>query len=359
MVGSAFRGDKLRLVREARGLSQDDLSRLSEIPQGSISKFESDIKKPDEKQWQRLADVLQVYPKFFARPELVLGAGLGEVFHRRRKMNQKTLTKIHARLNIVTLALSDLFLSVDQPQVSVPVWEDDEDPNLELLANSLRLHWYVPAGPIQNLSELLARAGIILVPFDFEGERIDAIGRWPLGLPPVIFYNPEVTDDRLRFTLAHELAHFCLHSGQSLNLMNRDLESEADGFASAFLMPEEDIRGSLRGLSITKLGSLKLTWKCSMASLITRAKQLGTISPRTAHDLWRQMSAYGYRTREPLQFDFRCEEPDLQFRKLISLHLNQLSYSVSELAERTGIREEEARKIYGMPSRSSGLWLVR
>ena len=83
-----------------------------------------------------------------------------------------------------------------------------------------------------------------------------------------------------------------------------------------------------------------------MASLIMRARQLDTISSRTGDELWRQMSSFGYRLVEPPQYEVHCEDPGRRFRELISIHFDQLAYSIAELAEMTGITEYELKQIY-------------
>jgi Zn-dependent peptidase ImmA (M78 family)/DNA-binding XRE family transcriptional regulator len=335
-------------VREARGISQSRLASVSNISQGTLSKFESQVQEPDETQLDLLAASLEVEERFFFRTDLVWGVGPNEIFHRKRQLGKKVLAKIHARMNLLTLVVSDLLSSVEWRELNLLAWDRDDDPDSERAAAAVRIHWHVPNGPIVSVSELLTQAGVLLIPFDFEGEKIDAIGRWPLGLPPMIFYNPETPDDRLRFTLAHELAHFCLHYGRTLDLITSDIERETDAFASALLLPADEVRNALRGLSLTKLGQLKLYWKSSMASLLYRARQLESISARSADELWRQMGTYGYRRQEPEQYSVSCEEPDWRFRELVQLHLTDLGYSVAELAKASGLVEKDLRRLLMM-----------
>lgn len=95
------------------------------------------------------------------------------------------------------------------------------------------------------------------IPMDgFEGCLIAK----PDGSQWKIAYNPEQgSQGRARFTLAHELGHFVLHRNQqqSFECSERDLydwdspfrqmEAEADTFASYVLMPLDDFRTQLSG----------------------------------------------------------------------------------------------------------------
>ena len=74
----------------------------------------------------------------------------------------------------------------------------------------------------------------------------------------MITYNSSLTSEgRVRFTKAHELGHYILHrhlndefmcsKDDMLDWMGRNIESEADKFASYLLMPLDDFRSQANG----------------------------------------------------------------------------------------------------------------
>src|SRR5262249_11776856 len=140
-------------------------------------------------------------------------------------------------------------------------------------ARSLRETWMLPRGPINNMVELLERNGAVIVPCDFGTDLLDALSQRIDGMPILIFVNINAPADRLRLTLAHELAHMVLHT---TTLRDDDqMEQEADEFAGAFLLPAEDIRPQLRrGLDLRHLANMKSYWKVSMAAIAVRADRL-------------------------------------------------------------------------------------
>lgn len=79
----------------------------------------------------------------------------------------------------------------------------------------------------------------------------------------------------------------------------------------------------------------------AMAALLYRAKQLGFVNDNQARYLWQQFSAHKIRMREPpeLELDFPLEQPTLM-PKLLSLHLQELGYSVAQLASMLSMHEE-------------------
>lgn len=333
-----FQPDKLRLVREARGLSQASLAELSGIAQGTVSKLESGVLLPNREQASSIAAVLQVRPTYFYRADRIVGDGPGELFHRKRVTGVKQLNKINAQMNMIMFVVDDLLNSVEPRENTLPLVNEYDLDDLPEIARRLRHQWYVPSGPISSVSELLFYAGVLLIPFDFDGAPIDAVGKFRKNHVPMIFYNPLVPDDRLRFTLMHEIGHYCLHHGRLLEALDERIEKEADEFASHFLMPRDEITRELRGISVAKLGSLKLKWKCSMQAILYVAQSSGAVSRNRASEIWRELSRHGYRTHEPEFYGVRCEDPSRAFRELVELHLKELNYSVSELEAMTDLR---------------------
>ncbi len=138
------------------------------------------------------------------------------------------------------------------------------------------------------------------------------------------------------------------------------MENEANDFASALLMPARDIRPHLSGrrLSIQQLAALKPVWRVSMAALLYRANAIGAITENQSQYLWRQMSAMGYRRAEPPELDLRVEMPTV-LPEIVRLHLEDLGYGLSDLAEALRSSEEDVRALHPIPSSSPHLRLVK
>ena len=84
-------------------------------------------------------------------------------------------------------------------------------------------------------------------------------------------------------------------------------------------------------VGIAKLGDLKSFWKCSMSAIIMKAHSVGAIDETEKTILFKKMSASGYNKQEP-SFGLSFEYPIL-FHQLINLHLTELEYSETELAD--------------------------
>lgn len=335
----------ISLARESRGLTQGELAGMLGVSQGFLSKIENGALQLSEEGLRTLSRALNYPAGFFFRNDRVYGVGLGEFFHRKRQsVPKRTLSKVYAKLEVRRMEIATLLKSADIGETNFFAVDPDEyDRDIEMIAQAVRAAWKVPHGPIDNVVNLIERAGGIVVPFDFETAQIDAISNWYPGLPPLFFVNFRRPMDRIRFTLCHEIGHLIMHKAPTKSPV--DLEREADRFAAEFLMPGEEIGRSLINLNLQKLAALKPHWKVSMGALIQRAADLNRITDRHARYLWMQMGKLGYRTREPAELDLPYEHPQL-LDEIVRLHQKELGYGFKELCSALCLAEEEFRMLY-------------
>ena len=217
----------------------------------------------------------------------------------------------------------------------------------------LRQRWQLPKGPIEDLTKLAERAGIIIFAFDFGTELMDGFCQHACdGLPAVIYINTNQPKDRYRFSLAHEIGHLICHQTP-----HPEQEVEANRFAAEFLMPTRDIKNDFEPHSLTRFMDLKLYWGTSMQALIYKAWQIGSLSDRMYKYYVIEMSKRGFRKREPVEATHLVEVP-ITLRSIIRSHLNDLDYTVDELAEMFGLVTEDLETLYPVPSSKPRLRLV-
>lgn len=342
------RGELVRLARQARKLTQTELAEKAGITQAYVSMIEDGVRLPGDEQLRKLAITLDFPERFFSRDDFVLGPSVGEVFHRRRKqIPKKELEEFYAWVNIDTFIARQLLSGVNWPDVLLPELTLDVDVATEEdAAQFLRSRWYVPKGPISNVSNLLARAGVLVVSQKVSVPEIDGMSYWLSDLPPLIAVNTSVTQDRLRFTLMHEVAHLILHHRSQIRTFGPSIEDEANRMASAFLMPSSEIRHQLSHLTLAKLADLKQHWRVSMAALIMRARQLETITPSEEKRLWIELSQMGWRKREPAQLDVTGEQPTGLYEDLICLY-RERGYDDVRMASLLGLSRLNVAELLG------------
>ena len=317
-------------AREAREMSQSQLASGAGMSQGTISKIESGTLIPSDDQLASLARALEVPSTLFFQQLAFRNLPLS--FYRKQvKVTMTQLKSIRARTNFVRLQLRRLLADVNVPALRLVRTEQRGFATAARAAKALRTHWHLPPGPISNLTRAMEDAGILVVPFEVGSARVDGLSMYDPqdDLPPVVFYNPALPWDRIRFTLAHEVGHIVLHHHLTIQDTDCDYEGEAHAFAQEFLMPAVDIRGHLPRLNLAKLAALKGHWRVSMQALIMRAHSLERITYGQKEYLFKQMSARGYRTKEPVETP--AEEPTL-LGEVINYYLNQLKFSEQQLS---------------------------
>lgn len=276
-----FNGVQLRLARHFWGKTLNDVALDVDKTRQYVSQLETGKSRPrvTDPIVQALSDALRVNPAFFYRPS---GPLLSEdQAHFRKLATTKTSTKqkVLARGTIFDQLVEFIDARVNLPRVDFP----DESgahssEEIELAAERVRRHWELGTGPISHMVRVVERAGAVVAFFRDASTEVDALSI--TSRRPVIVRNDaKLSPFRMRFDIAHELGHLVLHEGQVTG--DRKTESEANRFASAFLMPRSTFLKvfPLKGNRIDWAGirSLKLDFKVSKAAILYRAKSLGLL----------------------------------------------------------------------------------
>jgi Zn-dependent peptidase ImmA (M78 family)/transcriptional regulator with XRE-family HTH domain len=325
--GQSVNPEMITLAREARGMSQKDLSARLDISPGHLSKIEAGIVPASEQIIERLAEALDYPRAFFSQPHRIFGPSTGEFYHRKRKAaSAREIARIHAEINIRMAHVTRLLRSADLDVGEFPRLDPEEfEKSVPLVARAVRAGWNLPHGPIKNVVAVIEDAGGIVIRFPFKTKLIDAVSRWVPGLPPMFFVNEDIPPDRERLTLCHEIGHLVMHQA-----IRPEIEDEANTFAAEFLMPEEEIRPQLYDVTLHKLAALKGLWKVSMQALLRRASDLKTITRAQSEYLWMQISRRGYRLREPAELDPPREDAST-LQDLIDMHMGAFRYSTEQM----------------------------
>jgi Zn-dependent peptidase ImmA (M78 family)/transcriptional regulator with XRE-family HTH domain len=335
----------LRLARQLKGFQQTEAAKKLEIDQSLLSRMENGVSEIRDDVLMRAGSLYDVRRSFFFQADPIYGAPVSvhPMWRRKADVTARDLDSIVAEMNVRVMHLrrfleaADVAKVNDLPRLDV---EDYEGP--AEIAALVRSHWQVPRGPIQDLTVLVERAGVLVVHSAMSDAAVSGVTFSAPGMPPLIVLNSSQPADRMRFTLAHELAHLVMHK-----FPTADMENEANAFASAFLMPSADIGPLLRSrkIDISLLAALKPEWKVSMQSVIMRAKSLGLLNRNQEEYLWKQMSARKWRLREPPELDFAHERPSVVFN-LVKIFRDQLGYSHEETSKLLHIFESRLHNLY-------------
>jgi Zn-dependent peptidase ImmA (M78 family)/DNA-binding XRE family transcriptional regulator len=334
----------VELARNARGLTQADLASQLSFTQATLSRIERGLAPVDETALAELAGALQFPSSFFFQQGGTHNAKL-KYARVRRSASAKLLDKIDADNNIRARAIKELFKPFEFEQSDLP--DMPIHPiygSAKHVARALRERWRLPRGPIPNLTRLVESKGLFVVHADFFGcPKLDGITYQFSGeVPDIIFLNQYASSDRMRFTLAHELGYRIMHA---IPVGWEQAKSEADDFASEFMVPDDEIRPYLRKLTLNSLIELKKYWGMSMAFFVYKAQKLKVVNERQAKYLRFKISEVSDGKREPPETDIPREEP-LMVKQMIELHRTRLGYSTEELCAAVHLQEADYRRMF-------------
>ncbi len=318
-------------ARELRGLTQSNLAKAIEgLSQPNLSKFEKGFDILSEEKINSIIDYLG-FPKSFFYKRILNNV---ELAHYRKKSGTTKALKTELECNNKMLGYLVDCMSED---IEFPNFKlrplDPEDYTPEEIARYTRKLLNIDAyEPIIDIFNLLECSGIVVVEMDNVSEKFDGVSFFSDKGTPMIIINKSFPNDRKRFTLAHELGHILMHISGDFptpeHRTEKQKENEANRFASEFLMPENAIKNSLRGLGLYDLAPLKKRWRTSKASIIMRAKDLKCISDKKATYFMIELSRSGERKTEKTLVEI--DEPVL-FKDAFKTYKNHLNYSDEDL----------------------------
>lgn len=342
-------GERVKQAREFRGLSQTELARRVGVTQPFIAQIEAGVSQPSEETVDLLAQTTG-FPNAFFRQGPPMDFPLGSLLYRSRKgskASERQRAYQHAR--VLFEFAHGLLCQVESEDWKLLLPRLDADPShpidparaAQVTRTALSLP---PDTPVDDLIREVEWSGVLVFAIPIELQGIDAFSLWagPDIRRPVMVLSGTTSGDRLRFSMAHELGHLVMHQPPQGSLS--EIEREADRFAAELLMPASSMRQEMTNpVTLTTLAQLKVKWKVSIQALARRAYDLNIISERQYHYLFEQLSAYGWRTREPRNLDVPVERPRA-LRQLAEMFYN-LPADYERIARTTHLSIEDLRNM--------------
>ena len=128
------------------------------------------------------------------------------------------------------------------------------------------------------------------------------------------FLNNKTAESSI-FDTVHELGHLVMHKHGDPK-ETRSAEREADRFASAFLMPEKDIKSRIsRRITVDTILKAKRRWRVSAMAMAYRLNALELLSVCQYKSICIELGRRGYRSAWPNGVD---TETSIVWRKVLS-----------------------------------------
>jgi Zn-dependent peptidase ImmA (M78 family)/transcriptional regulator with XRE-family HTH domain len=305
-------GTRIAALREARGMTGEELGAALGLSRSQVSKVEHGTRRLDVSEVAAIADALEISLAEVLGVErsgsLALAARVmaapqaDDTLPSRRRLRQ--LLEAEASLVSATglresrptqSGLDVLALIKDRgiPSRRVP-WRDGED-----LADLVRQGLGLGRAPIADVAELAERHfGLDVLAWP-TGTAVSGLCAHGHGVAMVLI-STSFPRGHQRFTAAHELAHHLLRDPREI-VIDSDLydgsnpmEKRANAFAAALLMPAEGLRDVIAGRPIdeTVLAELMRHFGASFSALLYRlaSSSAGLLSTRM-RDAWLQKPA--------------------------------------------------------------------
>jgi Zn-dependent peptidase ImmA (M78 family)/DNA-binding XRE family transcriptional regulator len=331
----------LKYYRLRSSMSMKELAEKVHVTSMAISNYESGKRKPDMSILKQIAEVLEVRVSDFLT---VRNDNL--VFHHGEFRKNSTLSVAHQELIQESVEeYFNRFLTIveilggeilpNTPTLSALKITED----IEADALSLRKHLNLAFdGPIGNLVEILENKGILVHVCNIGNYKFSGMN----GLVndrPYIVVNENMSSERNRSTISHELAHLMFQWPKDMEECK--IEELATAISGAFLFPKTDAIRELGIHRTTISKDMQLVAKeygISMYLLVKRAQLSRIISDSLAKQFYIHGSKVGWRKNEPSRIE--KEDPTL-FKQLVFRAVNEKEISMQRGAELLKIPYDE------------------
>ena len=323
----------LRFYRLKNGMSMKQLASMVGVSAMTISYYESGERKPGIDMIRALAKALGVRTTDFLNnrnTKLVFAHGefrkSSKLSIRQQEYIKESVEEYLGRFYSVIDALGGDVLP-DAPVCHGLMLTDNVEENAMAMRKYLRISEF---GPVGNLVELLENKGILIYVMEIENDAFSGMNGSVNGRPYIIV-NGRMNTERIRSTIAHEMAHFIFKWPDDME--EKQIEKMATAISGAFLFPVPDAKRELgiRRTAITK--DMILTCKeygISMYLLVKRANLCGIVNDNVTKNFYIQAGQAGWKKHEPTRI--RKEEPGL-FMQLVFRAVSESEISIQKGAE--------------------------
>ena len=295
-----FSYKRLCLARQRRRLTAKALAEAAGVSYVTISRLENGENVPDDETVAKLAKALNYPIKFFSQddPESI------DV----NAVSFRSLSKMSAKERDAAIAAGIIGLEIaawieerfNLPKPDLLDLSYETDP--EAAAKSLRQYWGIGEKPIGNMTHLLEAKGVRVFSLSENTASVDAYSFWRDD-KPYIFLNNFKTPEHSVMDAAHELGHLVLHKHagtQPCTELSRSAEREANQFASAFLMPLNDLKARVpRRLTVANILKAKERWRVAAIALAYRLHAIDHLSEWQYKSACIELGRRGFRAGEP------------------------------------------------------------
>jgi len=291
-----FNSKRLSLARKRRRLTGKGLAAAAGVSAVTVSRIENNGNEPDDETIGRLASALGYPVGFFFSDdpdELDTTA-----------VSFRSLSKMSAKERDASIAAGCLGLELSdwvEGAFNLPATnliDLSHEPDPEAAARAVRHFWGLGEKPVGDMLGLLEVHGVRVFSLSEATASVDAFSFWRDDRP-FVFLNNFKSAERSIHDAAHELCHLVMHRHAGPQ-PSRSAEREANQFASAFLMPANDVRSRMpHFITVDIIIKAKARWRVSAMAMAYRLHSLGLLTEWQYKSACIELGRRGFRTGEP------------------------------------------------------------
>lgn len=275
-------GRRLSQARQMKGLSMEELGSLlaPAVTRQAINKYEKGQTLPDSRMLLAFGSALGVKPDYFFRPFTVEVDRV--MFRKDAKFPEKKAVAIRERVREEL----ERYLEVEQlcgtqsgftlPSVNISSTED-----VTGYANKVRSILNLGIDGISNVTEVLEDNGIKVIEIS-EDKSFEGLSGYANNNIPVIVVNANITSERKRFALLHELGHLLMKFKGDMKA--KEIENFCNIFAGELLLPSSVLLSRIgikrHDISLAELSDIQKQYGISVDSIMEAMRRLDVITDR-------------------------------------------------------------------------------
>ncbi|WP_313400240.1 ImmA/IrrE family metallo-endopeptidase [Acinetobacter variabilis] len=338
--------DRIKAAQNLRGFSHSKTAEALDIPLATFKKYLSGERTLPYDFWQKVSKIFNVPESYFKDKNSTI-FNMSEVNFRARARIKASYSNAIAEYIRLAESISDYF---SRNIKNLPVFNILDDYNLdpdsedspEITALRIRSEWGLGVQPINNIISLLELKGIKVFSLPLNVREVDVLSI-SLDGQPFVLLDTFKSAERTRFDAAHELAHIFLHiyDTQTPNdeIDYKKRESEADRFASCFLMPDESFLSlAPKEMSINNMLKYKSYWRVSLQAINYKSHKLDLLSDWVYRSNCMKINSLGYHKNEPSPTHHDHSVLHLKLLKLLDA---KGGFSVNSMLDEIGISRED------------------
>lgn len=348
-------GTQIHKRRSILGLTmQDVVDRMSDkgvnISKAAISKYEKGQSVPRATVLQGLSHALDCSTEYLLKEAEQDIRWLRFRKRLRLKKRQELELKEAASEWLAARLLVDESVGRHRGSFQLPTVGIGNIDEAEEVAENVRKIWNLGEWPIESLSLVIEKSGVIVVEIESDGD-LDGLSGVANGDIRFVVISAGRPVDRMRMNLAHELGHVVIEPSDD----ERSDEAAAFRFAAALLIPRtvvfDRIGKRRRTIDLRELVLLKEEYGISAQALVRRCYDLEIISEWTYRQLNIEVRKRGWHKDEP--GDCSQLERPTQFRSDL---LRCISEGILSEGELRAMYPDIARKMSPLESESTWKW---